>query len=96
LPIEVSVVDAAAVPPTIAASVASIASVASTPEPIVDHATPDPVPSQVPVIKHPPTVSLASTPCPIGVDASAVQPKEDGAMPSIQIKLRDLNTALEA
>ena len=73
-----SVVDAAAVPPTIAASVASIASVASTPEPIVDHATPDPVPSQVPVIKHPPTVSLASTPCPIGVDASAVQPKKDG------------------
>jgi len=68
LPIEVSVVYAAVVPPTIAASVASVA---STPEPIVDHATPDPVPSQVPVIKHPPTVSLASTPCPIEVDASS-------------------------
>jgi hypothetical protein len=39
-----SVVDAAAVSPTIAVSVASIASVASTPKPIIDHAPLDHVP----------------------------------------------------
>jgi hypothetical protein len=70
LPIEVSLVDAAAFPPTIAASVASIASVASTPEPIVDNPTLDPVPSQATIIDHPPTASLASTPCPIEAEAS--------------------------
>ena len=47
-----SVVDAAAVSPTIAVSVASIASVASTPEPIIDHAPLDHAPSQVPIIDH--------------------------------------------
>jgi len=91
-----SVVDAADVPPTIAASVASIASVASTPEPIVDHATPDHVPFQVPVIDHPPAASSASTPCPSDFDASAAQLKEAGPLPSIEEQLHVLNAAIIA
>jgi hypothetical protein len=57
-----SVVDAAAVSPTIAASVASIASVASTPKPIIDHAPLGYVPSEVPIIDHQPAASSASAP----------------------------------
>jgi hypothetical protein len=70
-----SVVDAAAVSPTIAVSVASIASVASTPEPIINH-----VPSQVPLIDHQPVADSASEPCPSGVDAFAAQLKEDAPL----------------
>ncbi len=55
-----SVVDAAAVSPTIAVSVASIASVASTPKPIIDDAPLGHVPSQVPIIDHQPAASSAS------------------------------------
>jgi hypothetical protein len=91
-----SVVDAAAVPPTIAASVASIASVASTPAPTVDHATPDHAPSQVLVIDHPPTSGSSSTPCPSQVDAVAPQPKSKGALPTIEEQLHVLNTAIVA
>jgi len=57
-----SVVDAAAVFPTIAVSVASIASVASTPKPTIDHAPLDHAPSQVPIIYHQPAASSASAP----------------------------------
>jgi hypothetical protein len=66
-----SVIDAAALSPTVAVSVASIASVASTPQPIINH-----VPSQVPLIDHQPAPSSASAPCPSKVDAFEAQLKE--------------------
>ena len=91
-----SVVDAAAVPPTIAASVASIASVTSTPEPIVDNPICDPVPSQVPIIDHQPAASSASAPCPNEVDAFAAQLKENAPLPTIEEQLHVLNAAIVA
>ncbi len=89
-----TVVDAAAVSPTIAVSVASIASVASTPEPIIDHAPLDHVPSQVPIIDHQPAVSSASAPCPSEVDAVAAQVKENAPLPTIEEQLHVLNAAI--
>ncbi len=87
-----SVVDAAAVFPTIAVSVASIASVASTTEPIIDHAPLDDAPSQVPIIDHQPAASSASLPG--EVDAFAAQLKKDEPFPSVKEKLRVLDAAL--
>ena len=89
-----SVVDAAAVSPTIAVSVASIASVASTPEPIIDHAPLDDAPSQVPIIDHRPAASSASLPCPSEVDAFAAQLKENAPLPTIEEQLHVLNAAI--
>jgi hypothetical protein len=81
-----SVVDAAAVSPTIAVSVASIA---STPEPIINHA-----PSQVPIIDHQPAAISASAPCPSEVDAVAAQLKENAPLPTIEEQLHVLNAAI--
>jgi len=78
-----SVVDAAAVSPTIAVSVASIASVASTPKPTIDHAPLDHAPSQVPIIYHQPAASSASAPCPSEVDAFAALKKNE-PLPSVK------------
>ncbi len=88
-----SVVDAAAVSPTIAVSVASIASVASTPEPIIDHAPLGHVPSQVPIIDHQPAASSASG-LPSEVDAFAAQVKENAPLPTIEEQLHVLNAAI--
>ncbi len=87
-----SVVDAATVSPTIAVSVASIASVASTPEPTIDHAPLDHAPSQVPIIDHQPDASSASLPA--EVDAFAVQLKENAPLPTIEEQLHVLNAAI--
>jgi hypothetical protein len=87
-----SVVDAAAVSPTIAVSVASIASVASTPEPIIDHAPLDHVPSQVPIIDHQPAADSASLSS--EVDAFAAQLKENAPLPTIEEQLHVLNAAI--
>ena len=89
-----SVVDAAAVPPTIAASVASIASVASTPESVIVYATSDNAPSEAPVIDHPPAARSASPPCPNEVEATAPEVREDGPLPSIEEQLHVLNSAI--
>jgi hypothetical protein len=89
-----SVVDAAAVSPTVAVSVASIASVASTPEPITDHAPTDHAPSQVPIIDHQPAASSVSAPCPSEVDVFAVQLKENVPLPTIEEQLHVLNAAI--
>jgi hypothetical protein len=87
-----SVVDAAAVFPTIAVSVASIASVASTPKPIIDHAPLDHVPSQVPIIDHQPAADSAILPS--EVDAFAAQLKENAPLPTIEEQLHVLNAAI--
>ncbi|HLN89991.1 MAG TPA: hypothetical protein VK253_07990 [Candidatus Binatia bacterium] len=91
-----TVVDAAALPPTIAVLVASIASVASTPEPIVDHATHCHDPSQVAVSDHPPTADSASAACPCEVDALAIQAKSNEPLPTIEEQLHVLNSAIVA
>ncbi len=57
-----SVVDAAAPSPSIAVSVASIASVASTPKPIIDQPPIGQAPSQVPIIDHQSAADSASLP----------------------------------
>ncbi len=88
-----TVVDAVAVSPTIAVSVmASIASVASTPEPIIDHEPLGHVPSQVPIIDHQPAASSASLPS--EVDAVAAQLKENAPLPTIEEQLHVLNAAI--
>jgi hypothetical protein len=87
-----SVVDAAAVSPTIAVSVASIASVASTPEPIIDHEPLDDAPSKVPIIDHQPAADSAFLPS--GVDAVAAQVKENAPLPTIEEQLHVLNAAI--
>ena len=89
-----SVVDAAAVSPTIAVSAASIASVASNPEPIIDHAPLDDAPSQVPIIDHQPAAISASVPCPSEVDAFGAQLKENVPLPTIEEQLHVLNAAI--
>jgi hypothetical protein len=87
-----SVVDAAAVSPTVAVSVASIASVASTPKPIIDHAPLGHVPSQVPIIDHQAAVSSASLPS--EVEGFAAQVKENAPLPTIEEQLHVLNAAI--
>ena len=89
-----TVVDAAAVPSTIAVSVASIASVASTPEPIIDHEHLGHAPSQIPIIENQPPASSASAPCPSGVNAVAAQVKENASLPTIEEQLHVLNAAI--
>jgi hypothetical protein len=89
-----TVVDAAAVSPTVAVSVASIASVASTPQPIIDHEPLGHVPFQVPIIDHQPAASSASAPCPSEVDAVAAQVKENAPLPTIEEQLHVLNAAI--
>ncbi len=91
-----TVVDAAAIPPTNAASVASIASVASTPNPNTNHTTPDQAPSEVPVIDHTPTACAASPPGSNNVDAPVAQPKKDEPLPTIEEQLHVLNAAIVA
>ena len=81
-------------PRSIAVSVASIASVASTPKPIIDHAPLGHAPSQVPIIDHQPTVSSASAPCRSEVDAVAAQLKENAPLPTIEEQLHVLNAAI--
>jgi len=90
-----TVVDAAAVP-SIAVSVASIASVASTLNPTVDQATPNHILPQVSVADQPPIADSASAPCPSEVDASLVQLKKDGPLPTIEEQLHVLNAAIVA
>jgi hypothetical protein len=89
-----SVVDAAAVSPTIAVSVASIASVASTPEPIIDHASLGHAPSQVPIMDHQQADSSVSAPCPSEVDVFTAQVKENAPLPTIEEQLHVLNGAI--
>jgi hypothetical protein len=84
-----SVVDAAAVSPSIAVSVASVA---STPDPIIDHALLGNAPSQVPVIDHQPVADSASLPS--EVDAFAAQLKENAPLPTIEEQLHVLNAAI--
>jgi hypothetical protein len=86
------VVDAATVSPTIAVSVASIASVASTPKPIIDHAPLDDAPSRVTIIDHQPAADPASLPS--EVDAFAAQLKENAPLPTIEEQLHVLNAAI--
>ena len=87
-----SVVDAAAVFPTIAVSVASIASVASTPQPINEHAPLDDAASQVPIVDPQSAASSASLPS--EDDAFKVQLKENAPLPTIEEQLHVLNAAI--
>jgi hypothetical protein len=87
-----SVVDAAALSPTVAVSVASIASVASTPEPIVDQPPIGQAHSQVPLIDHQPATDSASLPS--EVDAFAAQLVENAPLPTIEEQLHVLNAAI--
>jgi hypothetical protein len=89
-----SVVDAAAVCPTIAVSVASIASVASTPELIIDHAPLNDALSQGPIIDHQFAASSVSAPRPSEVDAFAAQLKENAPLPTVEEQLYVLNGAM--
>jgi hypothetical protein len=89
-----SVVDAAAASPTIAVSVASIASVASTPETIIDHEPLGHAPSQVPIIDHQPATGSVSEPCPSEVDVVSAQLKENVPLPTIEEQLHVLNAAI--
>jgi len=91
-----TVVDAAALPPTIAVSIASIASVASTPEPVADHATHSHDPSQVAVSDHPPAAASASAACPREADTLAIQAKSNEPLPTIEEQLHVLNSAIVA
>ena len=87
-----SVVDAAAPSPSIAVSVASIASVASTPKPIIDQPPIGQAPSQVPIIDHQPAASSASLPS--EDDAFTTQLKENAPLPTIEEQLHVLNAAI--
>jgi hypothetical protein len=90
-----SVVDATSVSPTIAVSVASIASVASTTKPIIDHAPLDHVPSQLPIIDHQPVASSVSAPAgPSEVNAFAAQLKENAPLPTTEEQLHVLNDVI--
>ena len=84
-----AIVDAAAVSPTIAVSVASVA---STPEPIINHETLGHAPFQVPIIDHQPAADSASLTS--EVDVFAAQLKENAPLPTIEEQLHVLNAAI--
>ncbi len=90
-----SVVDAAALHP-VAASVASIASVASTPNATVNQTSVDPPPSAVIAEAAPVIGSESPTATSLSTDLFTAQLKRDEPLPSIEEKLRVLDAALVA
>jgi hypothetical protein len=91
-----SVVDATATPHPIAASIASVASIASTPQPFVEEKPTDCSTPKELVNSDPPLHDSSSAPGPKDTDSFALQLKRDGPLPSIEEKLRVLDAALVA
>jgi hypothetical protein len=89
------VVDASALQP-IAVSAASIASVASSPQPVVEHNSLDCPRPEAAGGDHVPTADSSSASGRRDVDVVAFRLKTDGPLPSIEEKLRVLDAALVA
>jgi hypothetical protein len=91
-----SVVDATAVPQHVAASIASVASIASTPQLAAKEKLIDCTPPRELVTNCLPLPDFSSATGPKETDSFTLQIKKDGPLPSIEEKLRVLDAALVA